>query len=115
MVAVDESRGTVYLNAAVVPRVKTIQKGEDIEVKCRHFLQVGLANGQVQEAANVWVSVSQASGNPPVCDIVEEEVILKRAASDENKDVSVVSFYKAYTGTWDHKIVPSIKLAHENS
>lgn len=115
MVAVDESRGTVYLNAAVVPRVKTVQKGEDIEVKCRHFLQVGLADGQVQDAANVWVSVSHASENPAVCEIAEEEVILKRAASDENKDVSVVSFYKAYTGTWDHKIVPSIKTADKNS
>lgn len=113
MVAVDESRGTIYLNAAVVPRVKTLQKVG--EVKCRHFLQVGLVNGQVHKAANVWVSVSHVSGDSPVCDIAEEEIILKRVPSDEDKDASVVSFYKAYTGTWDHKIVPSIKSAHNDT
>lgn len=113
MVAVDESRGTIYLNAAVVPRVKTLQKVG--EVKCRHFLQVGLVNGQVHKAANVWVSVSHVSGDSPVCDIAEEEIILKRAPSDEDKDASVVSFYKAYTGTWDHKIVPSTKSAHNDT
>ena len=121
MVEVDEGTGTVYLNAAVVPRVKNIKTSSDSHVsghtdagvilsqkesvgedaKARHFMQVTLADGIVQKASNVWVRISSSKG----ADIVEEQALLKRNPAADDPNTSVVSFYKAYTDTWEHKIV----------
>jgi len=52
MVWVDGRTGTVYLNAAVVPRVETVEGGTR-----RHFVRVEMVDGVVVRAENVWVRV----------------------------------------------------------
>lgn len=110
MVEVDEDSGTIYLNAAVVPRVKKFKReaskeGEDAwEGKCRHFLLVEMNNGDVQNAKNTWVAHRAKCSNTDF-EIIEEQYILRRAESSDASASHVMSYYKAYSDTWDHKII----------
>jgi len=104
MVAVDESNGTVYLNAAVVPRTKNMYLEDEKMVKCRHFLRVHMQDGSVEKAENVWVAVP-SNEDASDCKIVEQEVILKRAQSMENPGEAVISYYQAHTSEWNSKVV----------
>lgn len=65
MVEVDEESGTVFLNAATVPRVVPVRQPGDpgAAASRRHFLLVELDDGQVAAAADVWVQVSHASSD----------------------------------------------------
>ena len=110
MVDIHDMSGTVYLNAAVVPRVKTIKKhrgeGQESTHRCRHFLMVEMADGIVWEAKNVWVSVEHDLSNS--AEVVDEQVIFKRAHSEDGKS-TVVNYYKANTDSWDVKVMMNEK------
>jgi len=96
MVSVDEDHGTVYLNAAVVPRIKNV--GDTNMATCRHFVKVAMMDGAVQEASNLWVTVPQAH-DVSSCEVYENQVIVKRSVS---ADESIISYYKAYSDEWEH-------------
>lgn len=57
MVQVDDATGTVFLNAAVVPRVRN---GGVANSSKHHFLLVDVVEGEVESARNLWVEVSSA-------------------------------------------------------
>jgi hypothetical protein len=59
MVHVDASSGTVYLNAATVPRVKSQGPLHSVH----HFLMVDMLEGQVEAAKDVWVRVGPGSND----------------------------------------------------
>jgi len=107
MVDIHEISGTVYLNAAVVPRVKTIKKhkreGLDSAHRARHFLMVEMVDGVVWEAKNVWVSVEHGK-LPGTAEVVDEQIIFKRALSEDGNS-TVVNYYKAHTDSWDVKVI----------
>lgn len=106
MVAVDDTCGTVYLNAAVVPRTKKIDPGDDptMAATSRHFVKVTMVNGYAQEASNLWVSVPRAH-DVASCSIAENHVILKRSLSLDDPGKSIISYYKAHSDEWDQVIV----------
>lgn len=96
MVAVDAATGTVHINSAVVPRVvnpvklsaagltqagAALGKGE-AGCTARHFVMVGLAGGQVEEVADVWVSVL------PVQSAAQQELSPGTAAEGSNSSSS---------------------------
>lgn len=89
MVSVDARMGTVYLNAAVVPRVASL--GESSLTR-RHFVRVGLADGVVVKAENVWVHVDEEDGIALTQDV---ECILEKVENANRYRV-----YQAHTGEW---------------
>jgi len=109
MVSVDGDHGTVYLNAAVVPRTKNvpytntmIQNNDDDTTEMatsRHFVKVTMSKGVVQEASNIWVTVPQPC-DVSSCHISESQLIVKR--STDAMDESILSYYKAYSDEWEH-------------
>ncbi|KAL4419082.1 hypothetical protein ABPG77_002223 [Micractinium sp. CCAP 211/92] len=101
MVEVDPASGTVYLNAAVVPRVRRLPLPADggaasgtstgggaaagDTIPCHHFLVVELRHGVVAAARDAWVGVQHAgsdssgggAGGSRRCIIVREQELLK--------------------------------------
>lgn len=72
MVVGDDS--TVYLNGAIVPRVKAIGKeqgsGSESEGSLRAFTIVDISNGSLEKITETWVSVIGDEVN------VEDELVL---------------------------------------
>ena len=96
MVAVDARMGTVYLNAAVVPRVTSV--GET-SLSRRHFVRVRLVDGVVVRAENVWVRVDEDGG----VDATEEiECVLEKVENTNRYRV-----FQAHTGDWTEVVVES--------
>lgn len=101
MVEVDPASGTVYLNAAVVPRVRRLPLPADggaasgtstgggaaagDTIPCHHFLVVELRHGVVAAARDAWVGVQHAgsdssgggAGGSRRCIVVREQELLK--------------------------------------
>ena len=89
MVAVDARMGTVYLNAAVVPRVASL--GESSLTR-RHFARVRMADGVVVKAENVWVHVDEEGG---IVVGEDAECILEKVDNANRYRV-----FQAHTGEW---------------
>ena len=94
MVAVDERMGTVYLNAAVVPRVAgaggSQGGGADATAATkRHFVRVTLEGPHVERVENVWMTVEESA-------VVGEEAecILEMTGASQYR------VYKAHTNEW---------------
>jgi uncharacterized protein (TIGR04168 family) len=66
----DYQNGTVYLNAASVPRIVETETGWR-----RNFSVVTLVEGAVSEAALVWVEQEQALAKPLVTRIASQEIL----------------------------------------
>lgn len=49
--------GTVYLNAAVVPRVQKLVASDDTAWTQRHFVLVNFQGKEVEDIHEVWVTV----------------------------------------------------------
>lgn len=105
MAEVDPGSGTVYLNAAVVPRVRRLPLPDDSSahggngssgsggssggggsaagdtIPSHHFLVVELRHGVVAAARDVWVGVQHAegasSGSGRRCIVTREQELLK--------------------------------------
>lgn len=101
MVHVDSQSGTVTLNAAVVPRVKSSPAsagdGSSRDSRLRHFLLVHLKNGLVERAANTWVEVSMNEAGTWSCSIAEVEELLKVEHGQVGK---MVHCYDAFNKQW---------------
>lgn len=95
MAHVDGSTGTVYLNSAVVPRVKKF----DNSTRGHHFLLVNMEGGEVSGARHVWAAAGKGTelGKPL---ILAEEEVLKVCAAGDGSGRKVMSYYKAYTDEW---------------
>ena len=89
MVAVDARMGTVYLNAAVVPRVTSVA---ETSLTRRHFVRVRLADGVVVRAENVWVRVDEEGG---IVVGEDAECILEKVHNANRYRV-----YRAHTDEW---------------
>lgn len=103
MVSVDDD-GTVYLNAAVVPRTKNVHMEDDTVATSRHFVKVTMTDGAVQEASNIWITVHQAH-DVASCEIAENQVIVKRSSQESEHGKYVVDYYKAHSDEWEHVIL----------
>jgi uncharacterized protein (TIGR04168 family) len=110
LVSVDAERGTVFLNAAVVPRIKNISAGHggcSIQVG-HHFLLVTLENegGIVREARHVWAGCPKEpdENDPRSHCILAEQVVLKAVDAADGSGRRVVSFYKGHTDSWAHVV-----------
>ena len=95
MAHVDEVTGTIYLNSAVVPRVK---KFVDMNTRGHHFLLVDMENGEVTGARHVWADGQGAEINNP--NILATEEVLKVCAAGDGSGRKVVSYYKANSDEW---------------
>ncbi|GAQ78126.1 hypothetical protein KFL_000080300 [Klebsormidium nitens] len=77
----NPSTGTVYLNTAIVPRVKDVWSGQDDEgspVKCRdcrNFFVVEMEDSRVRSVQELWVSVSP--GEKPACIVSRQELLIE--------------------------------------
>ena len=66
MAEISAAIGTVYLNAAVVPRVRMLrlpgssEQEQPRDVTARHFVVVELCGGAVTSASNVWLAASSS-------------------------------------------------------
>ena len=112
MVGVDGRTGTVYLNAAVVPRVERVSESSGGGTR-RHFVRVGLVDGVVVRAENVWVRVGErghGSADAGIgmsmdadveieIEVEEVECILEKVATS-GRDRDRYRVYQAYTGEW---------------
>ncbi|KAL4521331.1 hypothetical protein Ndes2437B_g08078 [Nannochloris sp. 'desiccata'] len=107
MAAVDPVTGTVYLNSAVVPRIRrfdTTLGGSNSGtrasisgiVKGHHFLIVEMEQGVVSAAKHIWAGVEN---NTKVSVLAEEEVV-KSVAAGDGSGRRVVSYYKANCDEW---------------
>jgi uncharacterized protein (TIGR04168 family) len=105
MAHVDPVTGTVYLNSAVVPRVRKFDDG----IKGHHFLVVEMEQGVVSAAKHVWAGVAgketnganrSHSNSTPTVSILAEEEVLKSVAAGDDSDRRVVSYYKANSDEW---------------
>lgn len=81
MVCADVETGTVYVNAAVVPRVRSSSTMEGATQ--RHVCVVDMEDGVVARVRHVWVEV----GGGAAPHVVEENVVCKRVAADSAGEV----------------------------
>jgi hypothetical protein len=107
MAEVDAARGTVFLNAAVVPRIRSLPRSQcsavsgsagseggdssggssgsneegEGRVRAHHFLVVELRQQVVTAARDVWVGVQPAEqpGDAPRCAVLREQPLLRTA------------------------------------
>lgn len=107
MAEVDATRGTVFLNAAVVPRIRSLPQSQcsagsgsasseggdssggssssneegGARVRAHHFLVVELRQQVVTAARDVWVGVQPADqpGDAPRCAVLREQPLLRTA------------------------------------
>ncbi len=86
MVVADPGTGTVYVNAAVVPRVVA---APDSNATRRHFCVVDMEGGVVSRVAHVWVEVG--AGKTP--QVAQETVVCKRVAADAAQQVCYSVLY----------------------
>jgi len=54
---------TVYLNAAVVPRVRKLVASDDKALTQRHFVLVNIQGREVEDIHEVWVTVGPEGVN----------------------------------------------------
>ena len=106
MVGVDGRTGTVYLNAAVVPRVETVEGGTR-----RHFVRVEMVDGMVVRAENVWVRVEEEEEEEENDDdndreisatVDEVECILEKIhdSLSPSPDSTRYRVFRAHTNDW---------------
>jgi len=96
MAAVDPVTGTVYLNSAVVPRIRKFDTAHNGTVKGHHFLTVEMNQGVVSAAKHIWAGVEN---NNKVSVLAEEEVV-KSVDAGDGSGRRVVSYYKANSNEW---------------
>ncbi|CAK0779720.1 hypothetical protein CVIRNUC_004834 [Coccomyxa viridis] len=98
MVAVDASTGTVYLNAAVVPRVRQIEVNGQPAL-ARHFCIAELCHGHVQHLSNVWMSRGEDGSFT-----ANKQLLLERASSSQGH--GQVQWYRIWRGhTREHEVI----------
>lgn len=121
LVSVDADRGTIFLNAAVVPRIKKMP-GSLPGSSCmgHHFLLVTLdRDGIVREGRHVWVrggaglpahdvasgsNISEECAAAAKCCIVAEQVVLKTVDAEDGSGRRVISYHKGHTDSWAHVV-----------
>lgn len=91
MVCADPATGTLYVNAAVVPRVRS--GGTDGATQ-RHVCVVDMEDGVVARVRHVWVEVGGAGA-----EVVQESVVCKRVAADNPGEVCYSVFHGS-RGEW---------------
>ena len=99
MAFVDPDTGTIYLNAAVVPRYR---KFKSVDKDCKtmlghHFLVVDMEEGNVTRARNVWATSEEATRSA----ILYEEDIIKTAPAMDGSVKRVVSFFRHHFEQWE--------------
>ena len=106
MTHIDGSTGTVYLNAAVVPRRKKFRHAGDemYERIGHHFLLIDIKEGYVSSARNVWLTLSSQDAGTSISTIYEEELIKSSAAMDHSGDV-VMSCFSSHSRQWNSVVV----------
>ena len=110
MAAIDHQTCTVYLNAAVVPRVAAVEgkDGNGTVHNARHFLTVEIADDVVTSAQHVWLHVPDEEHQSPK--IVKIEPLLHAEMPAEQfagRHMTILrSVYHAHTQTWS-EAVPS--------
>jgi uncharacterized protein (TIGR04168 family) len=99
MAAVDPVTGTVYLNSAVVPRIRkfrTTTTDTGGIVKGHHFLIVEMEQGVVSAAKHIWARVE----NSATVSVLAEEEVVKSVAAGDGSGRRVLSYYKANSDEW---------------
>lgn len=110
MVEVDKGSGAVYLNCAVVPRVRHVKpKGTDgsaasQSIVARHFVIAEISDGMVTSASNVWVG--QKGGTDSGFEILAQQALLQMEQCDlsEGKEGSTWvkrRIWRGFEGSWE--------------
>lgn len=92
MVCADVHTGTLYVNAAVVPRVRPAPTDGATQ---RHVCVVDMEGGVVSRVQHVWVEVGRSAAPK----VVEESVVCKRVAADSAGEVCYSVFHGS-RGEW---------------
>jgi uncharacterized protein (TIGR04168 family) len=107
MAAVDAATGTVYLNSAVVPRVRSF-RGDGGTARGHHFLMVQMERGAVAAARHVWAGGTAAGAAPGRPVILEAEEVVKSVEAGDGSGRRVVSYFRANTGEWAPVVVKGV-------
>ena len=107
MAYVDEMTGTVYLNSAVVPRIKKFEGG----VRGHHFLMVRIERGVVGGAQHIWAAAPVGLENNNNKIILAQEEVVKVSASGDGSGNRVVCYYRAHSDEWMPVVVAAMTAA----
>jgi hypothetical protein len=96
MVAMSrDTPGTLYLNAATVPRVRPLAGGRSGAK--HHFCLVSIEGGRISLAEEVWVHVLDATTRN--CNVVERMEMFRLARSSDGVESAQV--YNNFTGDYE--------------
>jgi hypothetical protein len=105
MVEVDSETGTVYLNSAVVPRVRMLKPKEEVAsgsditpIAARHFVIAEVCGSLVTSASNVWVG---QRGPRAAYEIIAHQSLLEREESGENERWVKRRIWRGFEGAWE--------------
>jgi uncharacterized protein (TIGR04168 family) len=109
MAAVDAETGTIFLNAAVVPRWRMFATGGGLRRRGSHFLLVEMRGGEAVAARNVFVAsgaggAAAEGGAPPPLEIIAEEWLLRASAGADGAR-RVANFYRASADEWTSAVL----------
>ena len=124
----DPSTGTVYLNSAVVPRVRKFppgsveaaeqsESGASGQRRGHHTLLVEMTGGAVTSARHVWVEApslepQEGLAGPPKAIILAAEEVVKSTPAGDGSGRVVVSYFRANSAEWTPVVLEALQGVH---